>query len=177
MKDLDETQVYDLRGISLEQSKELYRWLRVNDEGWDCYGSDIIFHESCLRNETLGYVSDVEWVFASHNVPPTQHIIQRFSSISTTSNKELFYENDLEYARERLEHYQREVDRLEQDHKPKANDVCKFWDDSESKYVIGILKRIDEQDTNYPYQSHSGLYYTNSKKLTEQEVINLLFNK
>lgn len=85
------------------------------------------------------------------------------------------YEQQLQEAKKQLDHYKKEIERLENESKPKINDVCKFWDNFESYFVIGILTEIDDSD--FPYNVGDSVWLKNAKKLTEQEVIDLLFKK
>lgn len=158
MKDLDKTQVYDLIGITEEQAKELYAWLLVNEEGWDDWG-----YENLIGDDGLEYFH-TEWGISSSK--PTTHISALF---------EPTYEEQLQEAKKKLDHYKKEVERLENESKPKINDVCKFWNYFESDFVIGILTDTDE--SSCPYQAGGYAWYEHAKKVTEQEVIDLLFNK
>lgn len=68
--------------------------------------------------------------------------------------------------------------RIKPEEKPKVGDVCKFWDLIEKDYTIGNFKgliNIDGKDFYRRTNCHS--YYQNAKPLTQQEAINLLFNK
>lgn len=158
MKDLDKTQVYDLIGITEEQAKELIEWLKDNDKGWDEFG-----YRRVIEGFPLEYF-DNEWSLSGSKT--TTHISTLF---------EKSYEQQLQEAKKRLEHYKREIERLENESKPKVGDVCKFWYDVESDFFIGILTGTD--DSNYPYQVGVGGWFKHAKKLTEKEVIDLLFNK
>lgn len=64
---------------------------------------------------------------------------------------------------------------VERNDKPQIGDVCKFWDEDEDDFIIGFLERID---FNYlfPYKTRVCCYMY-AKKVTEQEVIDLLFKK
>lgn len=70
MKDLDRTQVYDLRGITKEQAKELIEWLRRYDKGWDELGYRYIIEDFSLE------YSYPEWVLSGSD--PTTHISTLF---------------------------------------------------------------------------------------------------
>lgn len=161
MKNLDKTQVYDLRGITEEQAKELHDWLVENDIGWvtDYYS----FYWSIQKYKSLEYIYP-EWMLGDRE--PTTHISTLF---------EKPYEQQLQEAKKQLDHYKKEVERLENESKPKINDVCKFWYDVESDFFIGILTGTD--DSNFPYQLGAGGWFKHAKKVTEQEVIDLLFKK
>lgn len=162
MKDLDETQVYDLRGITEEQAKELYDWLRDYDSGWvtDYYS----FYWAIQKYISIKYTDMTRWFLSDRK--PTTHISTLF---------ETTYEEQLHEAKSQLEHYKKEVGRLENERKPKVGDVCKFWDYIESDFVIGILTDIDEVDDIY--EGSRSTWSENAKKLTQQEVIGLLFDK
>lgn len=56
MRDLDRTQVYDLRGITEEQAKELLEWLKANDKGWE----------------------DIPFQWFMEGVPSNYYLIRRF---------------------------------------------------------------------------------------------------
>lgn len=60
---------------------------------------------------------------------------------------------------------------------PKVGDVCKFWDDYEDEYMVGIVAEIDDNINDYYKYSGHGGWYKNAKVLTQEEVIKLLFNK
>lgn len=156
MKDLDRSQVYDLRGITEEQAKELYSFLLANDKGW----SDENYR--WLREDhSLIYLSDV---WATSGREPTTHISTLF---------EQSYEQQLQEAKKKLEHYKREVERLENESKLKDGDVVKAWDSENGEYSIGVIEDIND----YGYLLNDGIRWYNAKKLTEQEVIDLLFKK
>ena len=157
MKDLDKTQIYDLRGITEEQARELYKWLRVHDKGW----SDENYR--WLREDhSLIYLSDV---WATSGREPTTHISTLF---------ETTYEQQLQEAKKKLDHYKKEVKRLENESIPKVGDVVKAWNNNSSaKPIIGKLEDL-HLNTHYGIGGH---WYENAKKLTEQEVIDLLFKK
>lgn len=157
MKDLDETQVYDLRGITEEQAKELYEWLRCYDRWRDRWE-----HRYIIEGDSLEYYT--EWLIS--NRKPTTHISTLF---------EPTYEQQLQEAKKKLEHYKKEVERLENKIRPNINDVCKFWDNDESVFAIGTLSLIDDSDV--PYNVGDSAWFKNAIKVTEQEVIDLLFKK
>jgi len=166
MKDLDRTQVYDLRGITEKQAREILDWLVENDSGWvtNYYN----FYSAIQDYTSIKYTDMTRWILSDRK--PTTHISTLF---------EQTYEEKLQEAKKQLEHYKKEVKRLENESKneskPKVGDVCKFWDYVESDFVIGILT-----DTfgEYPtYQVGRTAWFRNAKKLTEQEVIDLLFRK
>ena len=158
MKDLDKTQVYDLRGITEEQARELYELLIVHDEGWSDENYKWI-RESFSLEFTHPF-----WALSDRK--PTTHISTLF---------EQSYEQQQKKKKKKLEHYKEEVERLENESKPKINDVCQFWNYSESNFVIGILTTISEGDSMY--ECSVSTWFENAKKLTEQEVIDLLFKK
>ena len=167
MKDLDRTQVYDLRGITEKQARELLDWLVENDSGWTTpasldgyYG----FYVAIREYPSFKYTGRDCW-----HVSVSKHT----THISTLFEKS--YEQQLQEAKKKLEHYKKEVERLGNESKPKINDICKLWNDVESDFVIGILTDIDESD--FPYQVRDSAWFKNAKKLTEQEVIDLLFKK
>lgn len=66
---------------------------------------------------------------------------------------------------------------IENDDKPNVGDVCKFWDDDD-EFIIDTLLSIEEIDKyNLLYKSSNCKWcFRNAKKLTQQEVIDLLFN-
>lgn len=158
MKDLDKTQVYDLRGITEEQAKELYEWLRSYDRDWFYWG-----HEKLIGGGSLEYFYP-EWLLSDSQ--PTTHISTLF---------EKSYEEQLQEAKKKLEHYKKEVERLENESKPKVGDVVKAWQSNENDFVIGILKSVDE--SVFPHYVGDSVWFKHARKLTEQEVIELLFNK
>lgn len=159
MKDLDKTQVYDLRGITEEQAKELHRWLCKDDEVWRG-----ISYRWLREGFSLEYYS-TEW--ARSGGEPTTHILTLFG--------QSYEEQQLQEAKKKLDHYKKEVERLESKLKPKINDVCKFWDYNSDDFLIGILTSTN--DSKLPYKAGESNWFKNAKKLTEQEVIDLLFNK
>ena len=158
MKELDKTQVYDLRGITEEQARGLLKWLKANDEGWERCA-----HYRLMEYRSLEY-RDFEWDVV--NETPTTHISTLF---------EQSYEQQLQEAIEKLEHYKKEVERLENELKPKVGDVVKAWQSNENDFVIGILKSVDE--SVHPHYVGDSGWFKNAKKVTEQEVIDLLFKK
>lgn len=166
MKDLDKTQVYDLRGITEEQARELLDWLVENDRGWatpeslDGYDG---FYRAIQEYTSIKHTGIADW-FVSVSKPTTH--------ISTLFEKS--YEQQLKEAKKQLEHYKKEVERLESESKPKVGDVCKFWDFDEGVFILSELVQISEDSS--PYLSW-GDSYRNARRLTEQEVIDLLFKK
>ena len=160
MKDLDKTQVYDLRGITEEQAKDLYECLCCYEEGWNGLGYRHIIE---VIEDSLVYFNH-EWVLSDSK--PTVHISTLF---------EQTYEQQLQEAKKKLEHYKKEVERLENESKTEEGDVCKFWNYFEGDFAIGILTAISEVDSTY--ECSGTTWFKHAKKLTEQEVINLLFKK
>src|SRR5699024_6323639 len=140
MKNLDKTQVYDLRGITEEQAKELYELLCCYNEGWS-NGNYRWIRESFSLEFARPF-----WTLSSSK--PTTHISTLF---------EPTYEEQLQEAKKKLEHYKKEVERLEDESKPKINDVCKFWNDVEGDFFIGILTGAD--DSHFPYQVGAGGWF------------------
>ena len=64
--------------------------------------------------------------------------------------------------------------RIKPEEKPKAGDVCKFWDTCENDSFIAKLHSISEGE--FPYTVYPGYSdFMNAKPLTQQEVIDLLF--
>lgn len=63
--------------------------------------------------------------------------------------------------------------RIKPEEKPNVGDVCKFWDKDDS-FIIGIYKEHDGR-----YHRHTAEFgaFDNAKKITQQEAIDLLFNK
>lgn len=53
--------------------------------------------------------------------------------------------------------------------------VCKFWNEEEAKFEIGILEELD--GSNNTFLSSSGTWYKNAKKLSEDEVTEILFGE
>lgn len=155
---LDRTHVYDLRGITEDQVKELSDWLIRYDDGW--YKLE---YRRILEDYSLEY-SNTEWFLSGSK--PTTHISTLF---------EKPYKQQLQEAKKKLEHYKKEVERLESESKPKVGDFCKFWDNFESDFVIGILTA--REDSDFPYQVADCAWFKNAKTLTEQEVIDFLFKK
>ena len=158
MKDLDKTQVYDLRGITEEQAKELLDWLNGIERGWDEFG-----YMHLMEDLSLEYLYP-EWVLGARE--PTTHISTLF---------EQSYEQQLQEAKKQLDHYKKEVERLENESKPKVGDVAKAWNCNEKYFVVGVITFID--NTGFPYCICNREWFCNVKKLTEQEVIDLLFKK
>ena len=164
MKDLDKTQVYDLRGITEEQARELLDWLVEYDSGWE---TNHDFFYSAIQECTSIEHTEMTTRWHISNSNPMTHISTLF---------EQSYEEKLQEAIEKLEHYKKEVERLENESKTKVGDVCKFWYDVESDFFIGILTGIVGVSV-FPYQAGGGEWFKNAKKVTEQEVIDLLFKK
>lgn len=167
MRDLDRTQVYDLRGITEEQARELLDWLVENDSGWstlasfdDYYG----FYTAIQDYPSIKYTERSCW-----HVSVSEHTIHISTLFEPT------YEQQLQEAKNKLEHYKKEVERLENENRPKVGDVGKFWNYFEGDFVIGILTDISEGDS---LCECSGItWFKHAKKVTEQEVIDLLFKK
>ena len=166
MKDLDRTQVYDLRDITEEQAIELLDWLVEYDSGWTTpasldgyYG----FYVAIREYPSFKYTGRDCW-----HVSVSKHT----THISTLFEKS--YEQQLQEAKKKLEHYKKEVERLGNESKPKVGDVVKAWNNNSSaKPIIGKLEDL-HLNTHYGIGGH---WYENAKKLTEQEVIDLLFKK
>ena len=163
MKDLDKTQVYDLRGITEEQARELYELLIVHDEGWSDEN-----YKWIRESFSLEYIHPF-WALSDRK--PTTHISILF---------EQSYEQQLQEAKKQLEHYKREIERLENERRPTVNSICKLWNDDESDFIIGTVVKIRNlllDGTRLIFLSSSGYGFKHAKKLTEQEVIDLLFKK
>ena len=163
MKDLDKTQVYNLRGITEEQARELLDWLVEYDSGWE---TNHDFFYSAIQECTSIEHTEMTTRWHISNSNPMTHISTLF---------EQSYEEKLQEAIEKLEHYKKEVERLENESKPKLGDVVKAWQSNENDFVIGILKSVDE--SVHPHYVGDSGWFKNAKKLTEQEVIDLLFKK
>ena len=58
---------------------------------------------------------------------------------------------------------------------PQLGNVCKFWDDDPSDFIIGELSTIDKKSA-YPYESNIGTY-RHATPVSKSEVIELLFGK
>lgn len=158
MKDLDKTQVYDLRGITEEQARELHEWLKANDKVW-------IYMDCRWLKDKYSLINLCNKWRLSENKPTTH--------ISTLFEKS--YEQQLQEAKKQLEHYKKEVERLENGNSPKTNDVVKAWNNVGDDFVIGILTNM--RGGYYPYEVGRADWFKNAKKLTDKEVIDLLFKK
>lgn len=71
--------------------------------------------------------------------------------------------------------------RIKPDDKPQVGDVCKFWNGSTEDsdgFIISIIQTIHHgDDIRSPYKAKcGGMWFRCVKKLTQQEVIDLLFN-
>lgn len=160
MKNLNKNEVYSLDGITHEQAVELLEWLKENDVDW---GDSYL---SCIKSSNYLIFLDT-WCYGSKkDVKPTTHI----STLFTTELCDLIKQRD--ELNKKIEEYG----------KPKVGDVCKFWDGSTEEsdgYVVSKLTNIHlGEDIRSPYKANiNGTWFKNAKKLTEQEVIELLFKK
>lgn len=160
IKGLDRNKIYDLRGITHEQAEELLKWLIENDKEWD----EIDLEYLVSHNNIFFDTNWNEWLLCyGEYYDPTTHISTLF---------EPSYEDQLIESVKRVEILKEKVKKLKE---PEVGDVCKFWDDEEEDFVIGKLSHIDTDI--YPYLASETNYYKYSKKITQQEVIELLFNK
>ena len=167
IKDLDRNQIYDLRGITHEQAEELLKWLIKKETRW--VNNGILDITQCKY--LVFYIN--RWCL-SNEKEPTTHISTLF---------EPSYEEQLIEAVKRVEILKEKVKQLKE---PKVGDVCKFWDDDEDGFVISKISEIrndsDVISRVFPYGVYKTgnyhiQYYKNAKKLNQQEVIELLFNK
>lgn len=68
--------------------------------------------------------------------------------------------------------------RVKPENKPEKGDVCKFWDDDESIFAVGVLKNVDEDDlSSWYYKTNKGDWFKNAKVLTPEEALELLYGK
>lgn len=158
MKDLNKREVYDLRGITKEQAKEVYEWLLKNEPQWTDNGV------TEFRGRNFIYHNGTRFIFTE-------------SAFSTVHISTLFEEKSLE---EQLKEAEVKVAELKKQIRerdtPKVGDVCKFWSNDEDEFIIGKLIEVDKSVAELPYEASNGGYYDHAKKLTQQEVIDLLFN-
>lgn len=156
MKDLNPKEVYDLRGITEEQAVLIKEKLRE---------SNVVWHKS---DRCIDYLMTSEylinnngnWFHGSADNYPTTHI-------STLFEKSL--EKELEEAETKVAELKKQIEERD---KPKVGDVVKAWDGSE-RYGIGVYDGHD----SYHRLKGSVYGWNNVRKLTEKEVIDLLFNK
>lgn len=94
------------------------------------------------------------------------------------------YEKQLKQALSDIEKLKEQVKRLSTaEHQPvkdeiKVGDLCKFWDEEEKEFSIGIVKAISKDELDaYPYMCWNGGMFVNAKKITQQEAIDFLFPK
>ena len=66
--------------------------------------------------------------------------------------------------------------RIKPEEKPKVGDVVKVWDDDEDVYLIGCITDIDIS-SSFPFLLYDYDWFKHAKTLTQQEAIDLLFNK
>lgn len=158
MKDLNPKEIYDLRGITEEQAKEVYEWLLKNEPRWHPSG-----HSSMFNNSTIHYNLG-RWYFSSRT-DTTTHISTLFEEKSL--------EQELQEAETKVAELKKQIEERD---KPKKGDVCKFYDSEEENYVISKLMEIDNTH-HLSYISNRGFRWCKAKKLTQQEVIDLLFGK
>lgn len=57
----------------------------------------------------------------------------------------------------------------------KSGDICKFWDDLRSKFIIGVLNEIDHEEARSPYRTIEA-DYTNCEKVTDPNIIKFFKN-
>ena len=77
--------------------------------------------------------------------------------------------------------------RIKPEEKPKVGDVCKFWNEYEDVFLVGIYAELrdrnDQWDDNSTHvhgvrlgEAYSTKFFKHAKTLTKQEAIELLFN-
>lgn len=153
MKDLDKNEVYDLRGITHEQAVELLKWLKVNDVDWeDCHLS-LLTSQRYLRWE-------VEWNCGSAD------------SVSSSTHISFLFEIELESLIRQRDELNK---RIEEYGNPKVGDVCKVVVSGGHSIFITKVESIEYRDGAVDYVNEWGV--ESCVKITEQEVIELLFKK
>lgn len=73
-----------------------------------------------------------------------------------------------------LENELKEVKALiEEENKPKIGDICKFWDDDKSRFIVGKLEVVETG--SYPYYVH-GTIFKNCEKITNENLLKTFNN-
>lgn len=158
MKDLNKNEVYDLRGITEEQAEEIQTHLIDIGVYW-AKG-----YEALENIKTRKYLifKHGYWLHGSED-EPTTHISTLFEEKSL--------EEQLQEAEIKVEELKKQIEERD---KPKIGDVVRVWDSSE-RYCIGVYEYTSES-SHYAIKGMS-YKWANIKKLTQQEVIELLFGK
>lgn len=62
---------------------------------------------------------------------------------------------------------------IEEENKPKIGDICKFWDDDKSIFIVGKLESVKETEL-YPYCIHGvgfNIGFKNCEKITDENFL------
>ncbi|AXF52588.1 MAG: hypothetical protein [Caudoviricetes sp.] len=157
MKDLNPKEVYDLRGITEEQAILIKEKLGKNNVLWHKSNRCIEY----LMTDDYLINNNGNWYHGSADNYPTTHISTLFEekSLEEQLNDTLKLADELKKQ-------------IEDRYNPKVGDVVKVWDEQNTMKALG------------KYRGHDGYYridglsygFDNIKKLTQQEVIDLLFD-
>lgn len=162
MKDLNKNEVYDLRGITEEQAVLIKEKLRESNVVW--HNSDRCI-DYLMTSEYL-INNNGNWFHGSADNYPTTHI-------STLFEKSL--EKELEEAETKVAELKKQIEERD---KPKVGDVCKFYDSNENEFIIDVYCEYNSEESTYKHKAKNlDNHWSNIKKLTQQEVIDFLFNK
>jgi len=79
--------------------------------------------------------------------------------VETLQEKEQRLLKELEAVRKNIE-----------DSKVKVGDWCKFWDDDESRFIVGKFERVVDKE-NYSYYVHGVGWFKNCMKITDSALL------
>lgn len=84
-----------------------------------------------------------------------------------------------ETLQDRLTNLEKEIEEvkalIEEENKPKIGDICKFWDDDKSMFIVGKFERVAEIE-NYRYCVFDGIAFENCEKITDENFLNTFDN-
>lgn len=99
-------------------------------------------------------------------------------------NERIFLEAcgiEIETLQDRLANLEKEIKEvkalIEEENKPKIGDICKFWDDDKSIFIVGKLEDVTDIEI-FTYCAHDGIGFKNCIKITDPtllESLNRLF--
>lgn len=150
---------------------------------YNCLNSE--YMSVCLKNFNLINLKGrkSKWIASKPNENMADDFLKFVQEYIYLKNKKKYLErknnNIIESPlTEQLEKAKAEVKRIEQEiegSRIKVGDVCKFWDNNENSFVIGVVQYVYE-NAKLKYETIFDCQFPNAEKITDQELINKLNN-